>query len=594
MTTIGRQLYIQDIMNQNNNINIPKAILPLFRAEKRRRVAYIASAAAFMLMFFFLSPLDLYLNNSGEFLIEVTTVIVLLAVACIAISLVFLFILPLIFRGKALDVLTLILCGLSVSSYAQALFMNGNMTLFIGLTPAYSEYGASNIINFLIWVFLAVLPLCIWKGLQDSERLRGVKWETGVICVSIVIIGMQTVGIIAVTPDYENERYEFPSYYFSYSEAFELSQDENICVFVIDSLDVTWMNEAFERYPEIKEHLDGFTFYQNNTSVFPATYPTTVNLFTQKLHDALPPVDYEEAWREPVLTDVLRVNGYSVSLLPDVMTTLGDAGYDVYERFDNTIPHDAQVVINYYTVLETLLNLSFGRNAPYLFKNNFLYIVDRRDDNFGIGFNSHFLTDDVFPYEVRNSTDALFYYRLKDVGLRLQNETKVFSYAHFNSGHNFNGFSYNDNTGRFEYTRGNDHIDSVRGSFVILGEYFSQMKELGVYDNSTIILIADHGSILITSPLSRPVVSSLLIKPKNSRGLLQTDAASELSHENFQASILDIAGLPYSEDYGPSYFDIIESSLPRKRVFYDNYVTRYEITGDANDFENWVMLDDAG
>jgi hypothetical protein len=125
------------------------------------------------------------------------------------------------------------------------------------------------------------------------------------------------------------------------------------------------------------------------------------------------------------------------------------------------------------------------------------------------------------------------------------------------------------------------------------------MKEIGVYDNSTIIITGDHG---LRETI--PETTALFIKPKNSSGPLAVNNIPELSHLYFQSSILDAAGLPYDE-LGVSYFDIISDRVPTppKRILfvagihtatpnariYGDYGI-WEVAGDANDLDNWTFV----
>ena len=145
------------------------------------------------------------------------------------------------------------------------------------------------------------------------------------------------------------------------------------------------------------------------------------------------------------------------------------------------------------------------------------------------------------------------------------------------------------------------YITNARGSFEIINEYFKQMKELGVYDKSTIILIADHGRPPLEikksgDRLEDVDVASLLIKPANAeRAPLKFDSTSEMSNQFFPASILEYAGIDHSR-YGVSYNDVITQGLHTERLFngyqWDSskvtLICRYVINGNSRDFDNWI------
>ena len=134
-------------------------------------------------------------------------------------------------------------------------------------------------------------------------------------------------------------------------------------------------------------------------------------------------------------------------------------------------------------------------------------------------------------------------------------------------------------------------------------KFINESKNLGVYDNTTFIILGDHGC----SPgekrnghmtMVRPNVNGLLIKPAGGEhGILKYDDSSEMSNDMLSASILEYAGLSHS-DYGISYRDAEESGEMIPRVFsadiWGGVIPKdprndetYIIKGNARDFNNW-------
>ena len=596
---------IKNSLKPDNSINF-KLIQTVFTLPPRRRNAFIAVCAAFSFTLFFLMPLDLYFNNIIEFNISPGYIVIPLLAVCAAVFLAAVLAFPLILRGIALDIATLLLCGTVAAFYVQVLFLNGDMSLLTGGGTEYSMSIAASI-NRLVFFIIIFIPLCFWKGLKDSKKFKNVKWETGIICVSVVILGMQTAGLVAAMSAYDSAIVRGPDY-LSYSKAFQLSSEKNICVFITDSLDVKDMNELTARYPELHEQLDGFTYYKNNVSSNLGTFPSITQLLTGEIYNRRYTITgyKDKAWAKRNFIDILRENGYDTTLLIGELSTFGRFS-NLYNRADNLTALDEHAVkVKLSQIVKTTLGISSGRAAPYFFKELFF----RRFDS---GFSNDFFEwpdKDILMPAINNSTDINFYTNLKTTGLYTQNEHKSFSLAHLNCAHD-TGYRYNPDSDTVELFEGGD---SIRGCFAILNEYFMQMKELGVYDNSTIILIADHGSVkniqAAELQLTGEITSALLIKPENARGSLKTDAESELSHDNFRASVLQTAGLPH-DDFGLSYFDIIDRRPRRKRELYTFYsfglvdetgkyritgdaddlslTGKYVITGDANDFSNWTF-----
>lgn len=590
-------------MNDELNHNLKedkktgRRIHSFFSVSKQKRRAF--AAACFMLIFsaLFFAPIDLYLHNSIDYNVALFDVAAPFLVASVIFFIAAVLILPFIFRGMGFDILTLIICGVTFALYFQTLFLNGRMTQMTGDHEHYSETNVSNILNWVIWLGWTFLPLFIWKGLRDSKKYKDVKWEKGIICASVVVVGMQVVGIASVLPEHSASGVKNP-YYLSYEKSFELSSQENICVFVLDRLDVRYMNEALNEYPELYELLDGFTFYENNTSVYSSTFPSVPHMLTGEYYD---PDDtcydyWDKAWGKKTFIDVLRENGFSSTMLVSRLSSYGDFE-QMRERADNLkLADTSQIKINHPQIFKAALTITLGRITPYIMKDSF---VRKIKPDFSNAFVEWELDDVLLPM-VGDQTDINFYKRLKTAGLRVQDSGPAFSFTHFNCSHD-GGYYYDPEIDDIVNQPDSGYLKSTHGSFAILNEYFSQMKDLGIYDNSTIILLADHsrrvtfGNSSILKPVDAEMTSALLIKPKNSRGNLKTDKISELSNDNLRASVLDAAGIPH-EDFGLSYFDIIHGGLPQKRTLILNLwnglasVTPkgiYEITGDANNFDNW-------
>ena len=193
--------------------------------------------------------------------------------------------------------------------------------------------------------------------------------------------------------------------------------------------------------------------------------------------------------------------------------------------------------------------------------------------------------------------DLRFSKYLDTHSITADSSNKTFSFIHLNCCH-----TIVDEVAELHGLEGeNDVYKTTRGDFEILFKYFRQMKEAGVFDNSTIIVMGDHGRAPrelkgSQSSLDNAITTALLIKPAGAGDTpLKKDRYSELSINYFAASILEYAGLDRS-GCGYSYNDIINGDLhiPRFIRGFDFagygrmvYQDGYEVTGDARDFNNW-------
>jgi len=545
---------------------------------KKIHASYFTAGIGFALTVFFLSPLDLYLNNFTDFNISLFNVLIPLLIVSLA-FLAVLLALTFVLKGRGLDIFTDILCGLTLACYVQSLFFN-RFDIQTGII------NFANVVNFILWISLFALPVILRIVMKKKE----ISTNKFVLYLPVVILGMLFAGIFAAISNYDEDSVSSTNF-FSYNDTFELSNDENICVFIMDRLDVKYMNEVLESNPNLRDLLDGFTFYENNISTHANTFPAVAQMLTGAQHSHTEKwTDYwVRAWAGNNFIDSLREFGYVTTLLLDKPTTYGNIS-QIADRSDNIVQLSAsELKINYFEIGKTTLSISFGRLLPNYFKRFF-------SSQHGIDFsvnNFYLLPDDstkaiAYP-SVTHKSDQVFYERLKEIGLSAKNQTKTFTLSHLNCSHSFS-------TGHLP--------ERTLYAFELLGEYFAQLKRLEIYDSSTIIIIADHGRVPVEieqggeSRLEDAITASLLIKPKDSRGQLLINSTAQLSHTNFAASILDIAGLDYD---GLSYFDIINGELPQERTFNLNrwfglgnvrHIGEYKINGDANNFTNWVFKEE--
>ena len=508
-----------------------------------------------------------------------------------------------ILKEEALTFVILGIWGLIVASYIQTLFLNGNMVAIMGQQTEYNQLSFSNIMNVVIWIAIILAPFCIWLLLKAKKK--EFKFEKAFVLSLMIVSGMQAVGLIstAATTDLPAGIDRDRPVYFTFTETTNLSTENNVIVFVLDSLDVQVMRATFEQFPHLRDYLDGFTLFENNVAEHFDTIPSMVAMLTQQhIVQHIGGTEFREnAWSHHNFIDELREHGFTTNLYLDQISTF--ERYDlIYDRTDN-LKEFEDIRLNIRPLLSTTTRLSLGRLSPYLMKNAWLSPIT---PTFGMAFFTVYFENPLVAYIpiVGIESDMRFHYFLRHSEMTADSEQNVFIMMHFNSSHAHGdindphsyGYHFVEETG--EIIQGGSRWDVTRASFEKLNIYFNMMREVGVFDNSTIIITADHGR-----RYEIPETVSLFIKPQNSTGPLVTDTTTELSHTYFPAAILDAAGIPHSE-FGISYFDIINGIVPAPQTRYMHVVglwtapmaRRYgdygiwQIIGDANERENWTFV----
>jgi hypothetical protein len=497
------------------------------------------------------------------------------------------------------DILLLIGVGGVITTYIQVLFMNGDMREIRG-GAMYGIFTISNVLNLLMWIAIALSPLGLWFILR--KRKMGLWVDKTLVFSCLLISGMQITGLVATAASTElpvGIDEDIPRY-ISYERIVDFSRDNNILVFIIDHLDVVFLDEVLHKYPELYEQLDGFTFYRNNIAGFTTTFPSVTTMLTQHFYEEGQTFEdfWDEAWAQHSAIDILRDNGFITNLYLDRLTTYGSL-CRIYDRADN-INDYVSYTPDYRSILSTTSRLSMGRMMPYLLKDYFLGVID---SSFG---NNFFLREDYEEFAYVNpvvgvDSDLAFYEFIRKMEFTASSRDRVFMALHMNGAHisTTGDYGYHFDFVSGAVKQGGGRTDSIRACFEMLRIYFEKMKELGVYDISTIIILTDHGAHNIIPGSA----ACLLIKPAGVSGPLTIDTVTELTNLYFSASVLEMADISH-DSVGVSYYDVIGGveSPVRLQYVYSNWwnerhTTRmivlesiFEVSGNPGDPSSWFQV----
>ncbi|MCL2221097.1 MAG: hypothetical protein FWC20_02720 [Oscillospiraceae bacterium] len=522
--------------------------------------------------------------------------------ALVIAAIVFILLKTLLKDNAASDIILLGILGVLLSAYVQTLFLNAAMT-DIGASPDYSALSVSNMVNLLIWLIASLLPIVLWVTVRAARKIF--MFEKAIAFIAAIITGMQIVGLgtTAISAELPRGIEDQPPKYVSFYYALRFSEEENILVFILDKLDVKFMRQAFEEHPYLKDTLYGFTHYENNVSEFFDTLPSVVSMLTQAYYrEGMTIGEYwEYAWEGHNVIDTLREHGFTTNLYLDHWSTISSLD-DISHRTDNLreLPDGFQVSINTNSFASIITRMSLGRVFPYLLKNYVLapITLDFGHHLYTFAHGAFDMPDFQLP-SVGSHHDGLFLDFIRENEFTADIDSSVLTLIHLNGAH----------AGLSEVA----NIPSVVQNFEILELFFDNMRELGVFDDSTIIIVGDHGrawDLTWVDDYRRtwetPVATSLFIKPPGGSGELVTDRDTEMSNKFFAASLLHSAGLPHTH-LGISYFDIIGGQTAPTRIKYSlspwwiefnahgeqGYMTLlgfYEIRGYAGDGGNWVFV----
>lgn len=526
----------------------------------------------------FFSPLEVYLANYNEFIFSLPQIWwILFLVSLIPAILLSLFfaLLP-----KAwYFFFNFFSFAFGFCFWFQAMALNGKLSSFTGDSVVFSP--SLMLSNLLIWISIICLICFLFSFFlkkTGSEKIMSVLSGTATAFIIIQSVGL--IPAILSRPDDNTLK----TSYFSSEGEFELSSGTNLIYFVLDTCDEYFMSAALNEYPDLLDNFDGFTYFPNNTSLYSRSFPSIPYLLTgEKCYFNVPYVDYiENAYINSTFLKNLVATDADICIYTEPYYT----GSTAEEYIRNFHLYDMKNMIRPFNLVRQMLHLSGYRGMPYLFKDRFFYEAEY------VNQIALALPSDTAVYE----DDEAFYQSMHSQGLHLSDEySKAFRFYHMwgpHPGHRINENLVTDWNASYS--------QATAGCFRIIQEYISELKRLGIYDSSTIIITADHGAQNDSEDLllHQRVCSLLLVKPSGrGPGTEFQISNAPISHTDLFGTVIEALG-GNTTVYGPTVWEISEDSV-RDRYFYHTALysdidgeialREYLISGNALDFSNWHL-----
>ncbi len=582
----------------------------LHRFDKKFFVRSLLLSLSVCLTYLFFTPGEIYLRNQKDFIVSARHILLPMLLSALAVTAAAMLLLYLaeFIHPEVHDICADLALGVLLASYVQELLLNRDLAALTGKDVLDDLSKKVLVADLVIFIVIALLPLLGHFIKKILPKWRLFQGDNGVVVLflSAAVIIMQAAGFTSSAASFGFNAYRRRNDLgFAYAPASSLSKEGNVIVFLVDRLDSHYMDEVLSTYPEVEGELDGFTFYQNNIAHYTSTFPSITSMFTKEPYSAGEEwIDYfSRAWAKDNLCGALKDGGYQVNLLMDSPNIFGSQE-EMTPLCDNQ-DYLNDITYNYLGsggVVRIMTKLSAIKLFPYAAKKLVLAITPQ---DFSVAFVRFTDRDKsaFMPATVAAESDLRFYDHLKNDPLRADNAKKTFSFIHLTGAHD--AYASIEKLYPGERKKGSfEQMATLRGDFEILFLYFEQMRACGVFDNSTILILGDHGrapreiEIDEGDRLTSPIVTGLLIKPAYSTGRLLYDDISELSNDYFAASVLEYAGLDRSA-YGISYEDVISRGQVRSRDFCATWyrsvgsldiIADYRVTGNARDFSNWEML----
>ena len=518
-----------------------------------RLLRAIAPAFLMTYMFFVHSPVEFFLMNAGELEFILSDFIWTFLSLAVVISVGASALIALI-PGRAFDAVFALVMGIDLAMYVQLNFLNRTLGLMDGSNVGFSN--SQVIVNTVIWVVLIALPIVVIFAVRD-KRTGGI---IAAICGALIVMQVSSIAVALVqSPKSAFSRYNLEQYYLSGNDQFTVSSDHNIIIIILDAYSNSYMDECLETYPEVADILQDFTYYNNADCHYESSVYSINYMFSGVDFD--PSISLNEwcsyAWdneRNNNFYEQLANQGYIFNLYSNEFNYLtNEAKNDASGKIANLEAMNCEFVIHEDVIRSMLLRSSAYRFSPFILKNSFYFTgddfagsTDVLSSDGGSAVNTHLVLSN---YD--------FYDRLLTSGLQTDESNNYFILQHLYGLH-----EPLDTDADCNNADAPTRLETERGCWLLVEEYLNQLKALGVYDNSTIIITADHGGLWGYED-AQPIY---FIKPFGQVQDAFNETNAPISATDLMPTVIYLAGGQY-QDLGTTIFEHTQDEQ-RERTYY--------------------------
>ncbi len=431
---------------------------------------------------------------------------------------------------KARKYFSIAMCILSVGSAVNYLFF-GKQLPFLQKNLVFDDgmyFPAQEIlINTIAVIFMIVVLVFIWKKFPK------------VLPYSMMILFLGTAGIGI----YNSSRVSraLPDVKQSMKKpAFALSKNkENVVVIMIDRAMSCYVPYIFQENPDLAKKFDGFTYYPNTLSFGATTNIGTPGLFGgyeyQPLHmNSRSDLSLEEKQNEALrlMPVVFDDAGYDVTVcnppyagyhvIPDISIYDDHPDINAYVTENGQYSSTPESRDCYYTIWERdFFYYGFTRSMPVILQTTFYDNGSYHDPDYlsyflnidqlwfsesqAYGMSEKFLDCYQFLKEMPDITTA----EDKDTGTFIMmnnstpHEVAMLQEPEYEPSMKVDNTEYDEaNKDRFTVDGRTMKMDTINAyasyqsnmaALIQLGNWFDYLRSEGVYDNTKIILVSDHG-----------------------------------------------------------------------------------------------------
>lgn len=507
--------------------------------------------AAFNVCFFM--PMDIYVANANDIEIPIKPFAACLGLVTLAVFAVVLLV-CLLTKVKANRVFRAIIFGMSIAFYIQGNFLAVNMGLLNG--EQYAPPMWKTALNIVIWLAVLALPFILLRKLPEEFDALLSYIPAAVLLVQLIALGVSMYNSI---PKYSLEKLDsiFSGESMPYCSIKDLeiySSNKNLIVIIADEYDSFLFDGAVKDAPDSVSEFDGFTYYSNTLGKYGLTDPSIAYITSGSAGDER----YKDLTFFKNAAANFKANFYVNSIPPA----------SIVSEFCNNVGTAKLSLGKSMMYCSSVYKLAFFRCMPEILKPLFWF------DGKNIGEGLDKSLDETSQAELGAGlydSDNLAFYNSLPRELVVQDEN-VFKFIYIQGVHTPRSVTKDLERSADAHISPEEEAIAVNK---IVNKYLKILKENGVYDNSEIFFMADHG----LSEHFDKKFPLLMYKPANPHTTGISISNAPISYDDIFPTLVMLTG---GEPQARTIFDIAEDE---ERVrYFETY--NQEFIGSVGDFNS--------
>ena len=495
---------------------------------------FVSLAISFLI--FLYAPIDLYCANVSEFWFDFSTLL-LTAFGMFAVCFAVLFVVYLIALLIHPYVYRIVLAGglvLFICTYVQGNFMIDRLPTLDGTSIWWGKYDILRKDTLILWAVVSTVVLVAMIVLKRQKFINAVMFVSGCMTLMLLVTACSTV----LTSGALQSKLHL---HVSVEEEFELSQNENFVILVLDTADSREFSALLEEHPEYRDVFADFTYFENTTGTYTSTLNAIPFILSGEWYENEGSFQeyLDRVYREAPLWNELESRDYQINL---------------YE--DDIRAQDSSIVDNFDNV----------------------YFTKVRPSSYLEGSDAKAFTADNTAFKEDLATQ----------GVSMDLTGNQFRFIHLNGAHA--PFIYDKDANIIGVEHGS-YRQSMEASITLAANYIQALKDSGAYDNTALIVMADHGYNGIGEKEEDFLRQAALLLVKGRAEHHDTMQTSEapVSYEDLQSAYVRLLDGAQSD----AVFDWKEGDVRERRFLEyapgsEKCMTEYIQTGHAQDMTTMV------